>query len=132
MNYITIQGFEDLTPQQIFDTAARHIGKTRKPSVDHKRSCVYSGCGCNAAPFILPELREKADEEGDWLSLIKEQLVPYIHKFFMQRLQTAHDYPAVSSDEAFISGYLERMQEFAEAHQLDITALREAFPGEVA
>lgn len=100
MNYITIDDFEQLTLQQLFDISAKHILSTGKKSFVKRQlgesgsSCTYSGSGCAAAPFIRPECREEADKNTDgtsWAMLRHSRLVPEKHTSLVSDLQSCHD-----------------------------------------
>lgn len=92
--YATIEGFEQLTKQQMFDMSVEHISKTRKKSVKEgewgSSTCSYSGIGCAAAPFIRPELRESA-EGNSWHVLSRDGRVPLHNSDLVQELQDCHD-----------------------------------------
>lgn len=137
-NYITIPGFEQMSQQQLFDTSVAHVAKTRTRSVRTSRDplglsgskpvCVYSGCGCAAAPFLLESERDNADGLGGWTSLVNRQVVPLHEADFVRELQRAHDLGAdvKNSDpnyEPFMVGWKRRMYNIADIFKLDTTEL---------
>lgn len=93
--YITLDGFETMSEQQIFDVAVKHIAETRVPSLRKglgaANVCSYMGTGCNAAPLIKPEMRELAENCGSWQDVVGHELAPLKHERFMMALQDAHD-----------------------------------------
>lgn len=90
-NFITIEGFESLSKQDMFDKAAAHIianGPSFNIALD---ACRYGGSGCAAAVFIREDLRAIADQHGSWRTLETMRLVP-LHNFELIRsLQDTHD-----------------------------------------
>lgn len=99
-NYLTIEGFEKLTKQQLFDMSVAHIGQTRQKSVQisdgGSKGCVYSGSGCAAAPFLKPENREIADNVPGllytgWGMLVGVSMVPEDNSSLICSLQSCHD-----------------------------------------
>lgn len=111
MNYITIPGFTDLTEREAIEISARHVFKNRRPSRGPDGTgCLYDGCGCAAAPFILPEHRKFADRTGDdqelmdsgWTSLVEAEIVqPHLRRTIRQ-LQECHDEAARDLDDTLI------------------------------
>lgn len=120
-----VAGFEAMTQQEIFDTAVAHIAKTRTKSVSDRKACVYSGTGCNAAPFIIPERRLAADSAGEWDRLVVHGHAPKEHHTFMVFLQRAHDFAYNSY--AFMSLWKVEMRNLALQFGLDASKL-EAVP----
>lgn len=120
--YITIDGFEQLTKQQLFDTSLNHIRITREPSMTAGGAyCTYQGKGCAAAPFIKPEHREFADT-GDtelktaaWSTLVHKMLVPNHERDLVQKLQQCHD---LANRARFMQDYERRMADLAEQEGL--------------
>lgn len=125
--FITIPGFESLTKQQMFDMAANHIGTTKQASRrvtagGQNGGCVYSGTGCNAAPFILPEYRLLADEKyGSWRAVVHSGAAPDHECGFVHDLQQAHDGPLPRKE--FRPQYLQNMRTLGESHKLDMSVL---------
>lgn len=114
--YITIDGFEQLTKQQLFDISLNHIRTTRERSMgDGGADCTYQGKGCAAAPFIKPEHREFADTGGiglnaaPWSTLASKMLVPGHESVLVQSLQHCHD--LAGND--FMKDYEQRMSNLA-------------------
>ena len=106
--YITIDGFESLTKQQMFDISAKHILAAGKCSANDQGTCSYAGSGCAAAPFIREDQREIADGLDisgwgtGWKSLSDNGHVPKHEDDFVVRLQLCHDDAiTVSSEEDF-------------------------------
>lgn len=128
MSHITIQEFESLTPQEVFDRAATHIATTRQKSVKDlyygSGGCTYAGSGCNAAIFIREEEREKADwiGSGRWESLYDNGSVPYSNLNLIIALQLAHD-NAGSWGESFLEEYICNMNIVATKYNLSANAL---------
>ena len=117
---ITIDGFEQLTQQQIFDMAVEHIGNTKQKSICGK-GCVYSGSGCNAAPLLKPEYHRTADATGSWQDLVESKLVPKTNFLFIDELQSAHD--DSYNDESFMRTWYYKMFNLAEIYKLDTTKI---------
>ena len=91
-NFITIEGFDDLTPQQAFDMSAKHI-ISNGPSFDSKlNSCRYAGSGCAASVFLREEFRAIADRKGgQWLAVVATRLASITNIDLIMSLQNAHD-----------------------------------------
>ncbi len=128
--YITIEGFENLSEQDIFDLAVAHIGETRTKSVDINDQCVYGGDGCNAAPLIRPEYRGKADtwspgwgelEGSGWNILVSTGLVPDKCAEFILVLQGCHDNAPEGQD--FVPHWKKSMEELAAKFNLNASKL---------
>lgn len=117
--HITIEGFESLTNQQMFDMAVAHIAGTRQQSYKDG-TCCYSGTGCNAAPFIKPEKRLAADSHGGWSMLVSHGLVSNHAEEFIEDLQDAHDRALRGN---FMPEWKERMQSLAWRYDLDQTSI---------
>lgn len=132
MNYITIDGFEELTAQQVFDMSLAHVRKTRQPSL-HKETghCAYSGIGCAASVFLKEKHRKEADELGDasWYALTNfAKVVPETHTNLVQELQHCHDqstkgisHEKWSTTAGFMKGFENRMKNVAEDFGLQYT-----------
>ena len=124
--FITIDDFENLTKQQMFDMAAKHILTTKKKSVSEHGACLYSGSGCAASVFIKPEFRKTADDldslDGTgWSHLVCENLVPDHLPKFVVDLQVAHD--CSDSGPNFLTDYVQRMCVVAARYKLDSSIL---------
>ena len=101
MTYYTIDGFENLTPQQVGEMAVRHVLKNGRKSFDGT-DCTYDGIGCAASVFLKPEYRHG---NASWSSLYDKGLVPQAHILQVRALQDDHDY-AHSGD--FLADYKRR------------------------
>lgn len=121
----TINEFESLTKQQMFDMAAKHIITTRQQSVDEDCQCCYSGSGCAASVFLKPECREKADNLSapGWIRLADRGYVPVHEKTFIGELQLCHD--SATNGEAFFYNWIRRMHELAKSYGLGTAVLDE-------
>ena len=116
----SIEGFDSLTKQQMFDMSAAHILSTkRKSCYEDAPKCFYSGSGCGAAVFIKPEGREVCDNSinGTWEGLASDGLVSSHEAEFVQKLQWAHD-DASSSPEDFLDSWKTRMRSVAAEYRL--------------
>lgn len=119
--YLTIEGFEKLPPQQLFDMSAAHIQETRQKSYSvEEKMCVYTGIGCAASVFLRPECRLKADEVGAWYTLAAEGMVPYHYMSLVIALQNTHDNCFSSS---FMEEWLKGMRVVAERYGLNTGVL---------
>ena len=106
MTYATIDGFEHLTPQQVFDISKNHLLTQNEKSMVQGESasagikiCAYRGENskmCAAGPFLKDEEASKC-EGNDWTSLYKYHLVPSIHSELVTALQDVHDYSEPSA-----------------------------------
>jgi hypothetical protein len=106
-----IDGFEQLTPQQCFDMAARHVLTNGKQSAE-LGSCVYSGIGCAAAPFLTSEAR--ASLKAVWSELVDGLVVPAANGALIRGMQICHDDADDSDgDAAFVSDFKRRMRSLA-------------------
>lgn len=104
--HITIEGFEQLSKQQLFDMSLAHLRTTRIKSVSRTGGsyCSYSGAGCAAAPFIREDQRKLADNPDgkiippglSWSGLVDRGLVPPHESSFVYELQACHDNASVS------------------------------------
>ena len=116
----SIEGFDSLSRQQLFDMSAAHILSTkRKSCYEDAPKCFYSGSGCGAAVFIKPEGREVCDNSinGTWEGLASDGLVSSHEAEFVQKLQWAHD-DASSSPEDFLDSWKTRMRGVAAEYRL--------------
>lgn len=111
--YLTIDGFESMTRQELYDMSARHILSTGVRSARPGDSgCVYSGTGCAAAPFLRPECREKADKADHgistgWCTLAHVGFVPAHEENLISKLQQAHD--ACRDADTFMQDWAKQM-----------------------
>lgn len=124
MRYV-IDGFEDLTPQQVFDMAARHVLANGEPSLQGA-ACSYAGIGCAAAPFLRPEVRDNPELRGKgWGSLCDFNIVPANNNSLISALQGCHDGAANRTGAEFIATFRGRMHSVAEEHGLSAAVLDE-------
>lgn len=112
--YITIPGFEDLTPQQIVDMAEEHVRRTGRKSVNESRICLYGGIGCAASVFIRSECREDV-EWRNWPQLVIRGLVPSCNEHIVSACQAAHD---IADSDNFLPEFTERMTRVREKYGL--------------
>jgi hypothetical protein len=117
----TIDGFDQLSRQQIFDMAVEHIQKTRtKSTKDDSAACLYAGIGCAASVFLKPESRAMMDRSGDWKSLVSRKGVPDHEAHLIAQLQDAHD----SADACnFMTHWSINMHRVADNNNLDTAKL---------
>ena len=121
--YITIDGFESLTKQQMFDMSAKHVLANGRRSTNDG-GCIYSGIGCAAAPFIKLEYREDADraEAGSgWSFLHDADLVPGHNSGLVAAMQECHD---SAHSACFVGDFKKRMLEVAEWYNLSADVLK--------
>lgn len=132
IEHVTIDGFEKLTKQDIFDMAVDHIANTKVPSVGkvfgtNIDGCVYSGTGCNAAPLIKDGERNRADEVGSWHSLVDAGMASETNQTFIANLQNAHDIPAseeiLGENDSFLTAWKMGMYVLAQEYNLDTSKL---------
>lgn len=93
MTYATIQGFELLNAQTVFDMSKEHLLKQGRASVIEPLGCRYrSGKGlmCAAGIFLRPEATAECEGMG-WLTLRNEGMVPSKHSELVGDLQLIHD-----------------------------------------
>ena len=131
--YITIDGFESLTKQQMFDISAKHILAAGKCSVNDQGTCSYAGSGCAAAPFIREDQREIADGldtsgwGAGWQWLSNNGHVPKREDDFVVRLQLCHDDNAATvsnkEDFNFMELWEDSMRILAAEHGLSTAVL---------
>jgi hypothetical protein len=104
-----IEGFEQLTRDEIIDISVRHVLRNGRPSVKDRGFsrpvCTYNGIGCAAAPFLTPQARNKY--VGSWSALAFEGDVPIYEFDTIQTLQSCHD-SSVGSDD-FIAAFKSRV-----------------------
>lgn len=123
--FLTIEGFESLTKQQLFDISLSHIRTTREQSMNGTVTCTYQGKGCAAAPFIRPDQRAAADRgcgvrtSSPWEVLAMDDgLVPQHEWKFVQQLQSCHD---LAGQYNFMLSYERRMEALAREFSLTYT-----------
>lgn len=132
-NFITIEGFESLTHQELFNRSATHI-LANGPSWDEALpACRYSGSGCAVAVFIREDLRELADAKfGAWRNGINMRLVPNHEGDLIREMQVAHDATCQAARhetnnsvdrDAFMVQWTHRMRNIAEAYNLNASVL---------
>lgn len=121
-----IEGFENLSKQELFNMSARHILSTGQQSTAGT-ACIYGGTGCAAAPFLLPECRAGLDKyELNWTGLRDKGLVPDHEYHFVTQLQNCHDSFAWRTAEIpFMDHWRKRMKAVATEHQLSSEVLNE-------
>lgn len=114
-----IDGFEQLTPQQCFDMAARHVLRNGRPGVDAGGSCVYSGIGCAAAPFLTEEAKSEFNYTWDQMP------VPNANRGLIRALQQAHDRAAMDhlNGADFVSAFKRNATEVGAGFGLSLAAL---------
>lgn len=92
MTYATIDGFESLTAQEVFDISAGHLLKQMKRS-ESGEGCMYRGPDgrmCAAGPFLKDENVAKC-EGRSWFGLMKDKRVPDTNLKLIGELQMVHD-----------------------------------------
>jgi hypothetical protein len=125
MTNLAIDGFEELSQQQMFDMAAAHLLQTGKRSYCQAiQNCSYAGSGCAAAVFLKEDAREDADDDGSWGNLVFNNRVPKHNSAFVAELQNAHD---KSSDDDFLVTWKPKMLALAERFELDPSILNKDF-----
>lgn len=89
----TIEGFEQLTQQQIFDMSAKHMLSLDKrsmiPGCGGDMACSYAGTGCAASVFLTD--KGKKYLEGNWHSLIAFHGISPYQCTLVASLQQIHD-----------------------------------------
>lgn len=89
-----IPGFEQLTPQQVFDISAAHLLKQGKRSMaPNGNDCAYRGVGglqCAAGPFVTDDFA-RGNNIISWQRLAEEGAVPKTNLGLICMLQYAHD-----------------------------------------
>lgn len=116
-NYFTIDGFENLSSQEVFDMALAHVRKTGKKSFEEVvRSCEYGGIGCAASPFLKDEYKDIADKTGQWRGLFNAKLVPLKHLELVSSIQTCHD---DADSTKFLTDFENRMKDVANEYTLN-------------
>jgi hypothetical protein len=113
--HLTVEGFEQLTPQQMYDMSASHILSTGVKSEVNGR-CQYAGTGCALAPFIKPEYREQADSLGPIDMVVQQAFAPEVNLPLLQDLAYAHD--RTHPGETFMAEWKMFMRKLARKHSL--------------
>ena len=109
MNYYTIEGFEQLTKEQLLIMSVTHVLTTQEKS-NTKGTCKYAGIGCAASPFLREECREEADDmAGSWEALSDIGLVPNVNSGFINEMQRAHDWARSRKGVLFVGEYMFRI-----------------------
>jgi hypothetical protein len=121
-----IEGFEQLTRDEIIDISVRHVLRNGRPSVISgcsfpKAICTYAGVGCAAAPFLTPQAR--VDYHDSWGRLVGDKTVPAHEYNTIWTLQLCHDASADSDD--FIAAFKSKVR----ANFGDVPALDESVGG---
>ncbi len=98
-NFITIEGFETKSKQELFDMAAKHIIANGPSFNTSLQSCRYGGSGCAAAVFICDHLRSFADGIGSWRSLLAQNVIPENNFELVRSLQDTHDGAVLAAKE---------------------------------
>lgn len=124
----TVPGFEQMTPQELFNISARHVLSNGAPSVTSKGRCKYGGIGCAAAPFLMPHRRKTLDRyDKSWPGLLEKGEVPSKHSVLVSRMQSCHDGPAeaslVNGTAEFLHAFKEGMRHLARDNHLDASVL---------
>jgi hypothetical protein len=137
----TIEGFESLTKQQIFDLSAKHILNTKLKSegmldmvsadttIKQFSVCLYGGSGCGASVFLTDDAKAKFDlisgnsdtAGGSWGQLVCNGDVPSHEEYLITDLQIAHD--RSKAGEHFVEDWKEKMVCVANNHKLDTSIL---------
>ena len=113
MGFLTIDGFEKLSKQQLFDMSVAHIGATRQKCTDNSGACMYQGIGCAAAPFLQETLRRRADGLGSWNFLAERLAVPEHEVDFITNMQRCHDN---ADNDEFMKSWSEAMRRLAQVN----------------
>ena len=120
----TIDGFDQLSQQQMFDMSAKHILATREKSYNGMtRFCTYSGIGCGASVFLNEGAKTSADVRGAWCDLVTAKLVSPHNSNFVNFLQEAHDSASVDN---FMNEWKTAMFVLGNEYGLDVSILNEA------
>lgn len=92
--YGTIDIFEDLTEQQVFDISARLLLRQRTQSKDRNGACAYRSAEgmCAAGPFLRDDFCNTTDtSDTAWRKLVNEGFAPETHCSLVSALQAIHD-----------------------------------------
>ena len=93
MTYATIEGFEELSAQEVFDRSKDHLLKQGVRSASDFGRCKYrgpEGLMCAAGIFLRPESAAGCEDKG-WLDLRDRGRVPSTHADLVRELQYIHD-----------------------------------------
>lgn len=127
MNYYTIEGFEQLTKEQLLIMSVTHVLTTQEKS-HTKGLCTYAGIGCAASPFLREECREEADlKAGSWEALSDIGLVPGANSGFITELQRAHDWARSKKGALFIGEYMFRIGILCANHKIKSLVVSDIF-----
>lgn len=91
--FCTIDGFESLTAQQVFDMSKKHLLEQNKKSTHVDGTCMYrakKGLMCAAGIFLKDERAEEC-EMNDWNYLVYYGFVPDNNCELIYGLQYVHD-----------------------------------------
>lgn len=126
-----IEGFENLTPQEVFDMGARQVianGEQNLAKEDGREGliCSYKGKGCAAAVFLTEEARQTL--VGSWPRLWSEGFVPDCNYGLISEIQTCHDTycSANESPEEFLRYFADEMERVADNYGLSTKVLEDA------
>jgi hypothetical protein len=99
---ITLATLEQATKQEVFDQVAKHL-LTQNARSTKMQCCSYRGVGglkCAAGCLIADSEYDHDMEGSDWLTLVKDNIVPKNHVQLISRLQDIHDIFPVESWES--------------------------------
>lgn len=126
-----IEGFENLTPQEVFDKAARHVIANGEQNLAEEEGreypvCSYKGKGCAAAVFLTEEARQTL--VGSWSRLWSEGFVPGCNYQLIVGIQQCHDSYASfnESSEEFLRYFADEMECVADNYGLSTKVLEDA------
>lgn len=126
MSYMTIDGFENLTPQQCFDMTVDHLFKTKRKSIrqdSNSQACLYTGSGCAAAPFLAKETIEDVDN-STWDLLVRDGIVPSTHEYLIYSLQQCHDLTTATEGREFLMELTDSLMNTADRFHLNTENLK--------
>jgi hypothetical protein len=133
----SIDGFDSLSKQEIFDKSVSHVLKNGQPSMNDDSidiQCQFGGIGCGTAPFLKPSCRRFADnyssKEGwsvsaSWDSLATDGKVSDHFVGLVTKLQQAHDEASKSSD--FLDAYRYEAEQVARIFSLSTAVITAHF-----
>jgi hypothetical protein len=136
----TIDGFEQMTKQALFDMAATHLLTQGRQSRGMKfsqlenkliQSCLYNGpegLTCGAGIFLKPEFRADADKYGPWWDVVNNQpeAMPKKHQAFVHEVQHIHD-GWKPGDKTFKEHAKDGLYKLAKVYHLKTDVLRKEF-----
>ena len=113
------------TLQEIFDIVSKHLLTQKVKSVVHipmKNICQYrtpSGLKC-AAGILIPdeEYTQEMDVHGDWLILVREELVEPKFAHEITDLQEIHDFGILGEDNSCYDDWKHKLTKFAQDNNL--------------